>query len=201
MSSTRNLPELENSSPGFKVHLAHAHKRQPENLCTPTFTTTLKGSKFAPAAPPPVPKGSNAARSEDLLLLPPLKARPAKPSSEAGREKAAKGSLVEVVLLVEANGSGLLSSLVPPAPPPSSATSSRCELVLKPLRLLTGLLDPAYKREIDVATTLHNVRNLGRECCGYFQGLYNLRMGVRILIPQMTTKDFNEDCTSETLEI
>ena len=84
---------------------------------------TLKGSL-------PPPNGSNADNTEGL----PLKFRPLKFSSEGGMEKAANGSRVEP------NPSEcVLSSLATL----SSAPSSRWELVLNPLRLLTGLLDPA----------------------------------------------------------
>lgn len=117
----------------FQQHSSSFRRNLPPN------TLTLKGSKFTPVGPPPLlPKGSNADKSEGLL---PLKLRPPpKPSSElVGTEKAAKGSLE--VLVVAKGSDDRLSSL---APPPSSAPSSRCELVLKPLKLLTGLLDPAY---------------------------------------------------------
>ena len=99
------------------------------NFCIqPTSSLTLKGSPLAP-------KGSNADKTEGF----PLKLCPPKLFSEleVGMENAANGSRV----VVEAKGSEVaLSSLATP----SSAPSSRCEFVLKPLKLLTGLLDPAY---------------------------------------------------------
>ena len=94
---------------------------------------------------PDPPKGSKAERSDGF----PLKARPPNGSLEVaalvvGTEKAENGSDAEEV---EAKGSThVFSSL----DPPSSGPSSKCELVLKPLRLLTGLLEPTYTKHITI---------------------------------------------------
>ena len=110
-----------------------------------------------------IPKGSNAETSEGFpenrLAPPPEKNGSLLP--DVGTEKAENRSLPPPApKLVEANGSSFLSSLAPPIAPPtplppeataseeedcvlSSPPSSRWELVLKPLMLLTGLLEPA----------------------------------------------------------
>ncbi len=84
------------------------------------------------------PNGSNADKSEGLNAVP-LFLFTANGSS-GGSEKAANGSLR--VLCVEENGSApgdRLSSVF------SSTGSSKWELVLKPLMLDTGLLEPAWE--------------------------------------------------------
>ena len=81
------------------------------------------------------PNGSNADRSDGFPLNTAAVVE-AKGSPPMGTEKAAKGSMLEEVL--PKGSERCLSSLFPSSPP-----SSRWELVLNPLMLLTGLLEPA----------------------------------------------------------
>ena len=118
------------------------------------ITLTLNGSD--------IPNGSNAERSEGFPenRFEPLPEKKGSLLDDVGTEKAENRSLPPPELVVP-NGSFFLSSLAPlPTPPTppvalapaaseeddcalSSAPSSRWELVLNPLMLLTGLLDPA----------------------------------------------------------
>ena len=115
-----------------------------------------------------IPNGSNAETSEGFpenrLAPPPPPEKNGSLLPEVGTENAENRSLPPPAPeLVEANGSSFLSSLAPPIAPPtpplvlaaaaseeedcvlSSPPSSRWELVLNPLILLTGLLEPAWK--------------------------------------------------------
>ena len=106
-----------------------------------TGLLTLKGSK-----------GSKADRSEGLPENSPPTLRPLgdeENGSPVGMENAANGSFD----WLEENGSErplLSSSLAPPPPAESSPPSSRWELVLNPLILDTGLLEPACACVCDV---------------------------------------------------
>ena len=108
-----------------------------------------------------IPNGSNADTSEafpENKLAPPPEKKGSLLLPEVGAEKAENRSLPPP----EANGSSFLSSLAPPSPPLvlaataseeedcvlSSPPSSRWELVLNPLILLTGLLEPAWRKGV-----------------------------------------------------
>ena len=130
-----------------------------EQLICFMLKSTLNGSN-----------GSNAETSEafpENKLAPPPEKNGSLLLPEVDTENAENRSLPPppppATELVEANGSSFLSSLAPPTAPPtpplvlaataseeedcvlSSPPSSRWELVLKPLILLTGLLEPAWR--------------------------------------------------------